>query len=69
VHPVWDKIARWAEKDMGLDEPKARKEACTRRIPILLLLLALGAGYCYWANNIYPTTPGAYCDYPDPFHQ
>jgi hypothetical protein len=67
MHPVWEKVADAVVKDF--DEPKARKESCTRRIPLLLLLAAVAlagvSAFVAWANM--PERSGAYCVYPDPF--
>lgn len=67
MKPVWERIARWAEKDF--DEVKAKKEARTLRIPALLLLLAIGAAVIIGTGYMLTQVPmeGTYCGYPDPY--
>jgi hypothetical protein len=42
LHPVWEKVARWVEKDFERGEDRMRREASTRRIGFWI---ALAAGF------------------------
>ena len=65
MHKVWEKIARWAEKDIPETAVKLKYDPEAQRgIIFLVLLIALGIiGLTGLALNYL----GSYCEYPDPY--